>query len=142
MKRFDEILSTANRFDLSGVLLHYMGTTGLAREAALEHSSEVRRYLAIRAAYPQLRFPMVWGPVDEFWHTFLLFTTEYAAFCSSLGSGFLHHFPGPLSPTNDEIQCARKDYEQFLGLYCKLIGHQPPPLMWPTFDGPNVRWSC
>jgi hypothetical protein len=142
MNRFDEILQAANRFDLSRVVLHYIGNTGLSQEDALEHAGEACRYLAIRATYPTLRFPMIWGPVDEFWHTFLLFTTEYAAFCHSLGSGFLHHFPGPLSPTNEEFQCARQDYERFLSTYFELIGHQPPKSMWPEFDGPNVRWSC
>lgn len=142
MRQFDTILRTANRFDLSKVLRHYVGTTGRTRAAAMKHAAELRRYLALRAFHPGLRFPMVWGPVDEFWHTFLLFTVEYVAFCESLGSGFLHHFPGPLSPTEEEIRHARRDYEHFLVVYAELLGAAPPLETWPAFDGPNVRWSC
>jgi len=32
-------------------------------------------------------------PVDIGWHTFILYTREYAAFCEDLAGLFLHHVP-------------------------------------------------
>lgn len=31
--------------------------------------------------------------VDEGWHTFILYTKEYATFCREVSSGFIHHEP-------------------------------------------------
>lgn len=33
--------------------------------------------------------------LDEMWHTFLLFTRDYARFCEAYLGGFLHHVPTP-----------------------------------------------
>lgn len=37
--------------------------------------------------------------VDEGWHALLLHTAKYAELCTSLGGGFVHHYPG-YDPTN------------------------------------------
>lgn len=45
--------------------------------------------------------------VDTGWHTFLLFTREYAAFCQATAGGFIHHEPaesGDLTPA----MCSRR----------------------------------
>lgn len=31
--------------------------------------------------------------VDKGWHTFILYTREYAAFCDTIAGGFIHHEP-------------------------------------------------
>jgi hypothetical protein len=38
------------------------------------------------------------GPIDEAWHTFLLFTREYDAFCRYHFGVFIHH--APVTATN------------------------------------------
>ncbi|WP_233625410.1 hypothetical protein [Actinoplanes sp. ATCC 53533] len=39
--------------------------------------------------------------VDIGWHTFILYTHEYAAFCDKIAGRFIHHVPDD-SPTGDE----------------------------------------
>ena len=39
--------------------------------------------------------------VDIGWHTFILYTDEYAAFCVRIAGRFIHHLPDD-SPTSDE----------------------------------------
>lgn len=75
----------------------------------------LRDYFAICAADPDGRAGMPSRIVDEAWHTFILFTREYADFCERAFGGFLHHAPsGPAGNDNDlrrtwAIACAREN---------------------------------
>jgi hypothetical protein len=40
--------------------------------------------------------------VDVGWHTFLLYTREYAAFCERIAGRFIHHVPNDSSDTPAE----------------------------------------
>ena len=40
--------------------------------------------------------------VDVGWHTFILYTREYAAFCEQVAGRFIHHTP------NDDANCGQK----------------------------------
>lgn len=64
--------------------------------------------------------------VDIGWHTFILYTREYAAFCAKLAGHFIHHAPddvpgesgtgGSLAATIDAMQAA---------------GYWVDPALWP-----------
>lgn len=44
--------------------------------------------------------PLVPSPaVDTGWHTFILYTQHYAAFCDRVAGRFLHHVPDDATPT-------------------------------------------
>ncbi|MBQ4811065.1 hypothetical protein A7985_00960 [Pseudoalteromonas luteoviolacea] len=45
--------------------------------------------------------------IDEMWHTFILFTQDYDAFCRQFFGEFLHHSPTTLS----EKEKMKRDYE-------------------------------
>ncbi|CAM3030912.1 Uncharacterized conserved protein [Legionella steigerwaltii] len=56
--------------------------------------------------------------IDNMWHTFLLFTKDYHAFCSEyLGGIFFHH--EPIINENDHV--SDENYEQELTLYLSYI---------------------
>src|SRR5437870_4406630 len=54
---------------------------------------ELKRFLVLRALNPDIPYGMT-GKVDEFWHTFILFTRDYQRFCEEVAGTFLHHDPG------------------------------------------------
>ncbi|MEV0734342.1 hypothetical protein [Polymorphospora sp. NPDC050346] len=50
--------------------------------------------------------------VDIGWHTFLLYTREYAAFCDRIAGGFIHHEPEdgtewPAVPVHEPVEARR-----------------------------------
>ncbi|HLC92110.1 MAG TPA: hypothetical protein VJH23_00180 [archaeon] len=137
------IIERGMSYPISGkVLERYMRTEKTTRENAREHEREVRRYMILRALYPSARFPLANGPVDELWHTFLLFTKEYSAFCSVVADGFIHHNPGPASPTPEQIKEAKKDFADFVEKYNAVFHEAPPSELWPAIGEPGVVWSC
>jgi len=55
-------------------------------------AQEFKRYMAlVGLGYRGLG--MLSPEVDEVWHTFILFTREYAAFCREAFGEFIHHVP-------------------------------------------------
>jgi hypothetical protein len=55
---------------------------------------EVKRFLVLSRCYPDKQWELMSRRIDEVWHQFVLFTTEYIAFCRRYFGRFLHHFPG------------------------------------------------
>ncbi len=73
------------------LVVRLMREHGVSEEEAKAAVIETCRFLALCAAYPEKQFvpsPMV----DNGWHAFILFTREYANYCSRLGR-FIHHCP-------------------------------------------------
>lgn len=71
---------------------------------ACELFAETRRWLWLAAAHradrragrpspPVLAIDTPLLMLDEMWHTFVLFTREYAAFCRRCLGGYVHHVP-------------------------------------------------
>lgn len=85
-------LKIANNFDTSIVLERYIQDYSVSLKTAKLHERELKKFLTLSACSSN-GYGMA-GPVDNYWHTFLLFTREYSEFCKSIGSGkFLHHIP-------------------------------------------------
>lgn len=78
--------------------------------------------------------------VDNLWHTFLLFSKDYHAFCTNLPDPdqFLHH-----TPHDDAMKdrCQRPQKIAFLAAYQKLYGQSPDLSIWtalkPCVDTDN-----
>lgn len=77
---------------------------------------EFRKYL-ILIVKGHRRLAMISPKVDEVWHTFILFTEDYASFCEKVFGFFLHHHPAlpsqPLDPGS--IKRFMKAYEGEFG---------------------------
>lgn len=64
--------------------------------------------------------------IDEMWHTFILFTRDYADFCERHFGLFVHHAP---TPTEDEPVSAqpgdvRRRLERQFGLIYDVLGEE------------------
>lgn len=65
------------------------------------------------------------GKLDEMWHTFVLFTIDYAEFCETYFGFFLHHVPNeaedeaPMDP--EEL---RERLERQYGLVYDVLGEE------------------
>jgi hypothetical protein len=76
------------------------------------------------------------GAIDELWHTFVIFTREYAQFCQAVAGQFLHHVPeveGKASPATLD------HYLAFLADYERVYGEPPAPAYWPNPKQSGIR---
>lgn len=65
-------------------------------------------YLSLRDSACPYSEPIAPSPiVDEPWHTFILFTREYAAYCDELAGRMIHHAPVVRSDDGDPVVYAR-----------------------------------
>ncbi len=56
--------------------------------------------------------------VDNLWHSFILFTKDYADFCSKFCNHFIHHIPETNKNTTPEkLEEIRNDFQAFIKNY-------------------------
>jgi hypothetical protein len=89
----DEVIRRAMRFPLEPVLRRYMKYYGVSEEEAREHEVEMKRYLVVCALSEGTKFYAVQPPIDNFWHTFIIFTQLYTEFCNTIAGRYIHHTP-------------------------------------------------
>lgn len=122
-----DVIQRAELFDMSKVVGRYCSDNGVDRVEGERRARELVRFLAICAT---AREPIgMAGPIDELWHTFLMFTREYSAFCASVAGRFIHHIP---SDEDDAMfGVVPHPYERFLTRYNTAFG-EPPSDLWPS----------
>ncbi|MCB1880160.1 MAG: hypothetical protein KDI54_08915 [Gammaproteobacteria bacterium] len=125
----NEVLEKAMSFQMDDVVQRYAQESDLPLEVARDHERELKRYLALYAINPDKTYGMR-GQIDKLWHTFLMFTKEYAAFCDCVAGTFIHHVPNTSIPKIG----TRKEYEQFLDDYEKIYGEPAPAELWPRIN--------
>ena len=137
---FKGIVERAYKFDMSQVLDRYEKETRLPEDAIAEHEREIKRFLAM-CSYRPGKYGMR-GPLDELWHTFIIFTEKYQNFCTALGGNFIHHYP----VIHKEGAHAQRDpktaYKDFLRDYEELFGEKPAKHLWPGAGGGVMDPSC
>jgi len=121
-----EIIAAAENFPLNRIIRRYMADKCIDPEVAASHARELKRFLALSAIYDG---PLAMrGPVDDFWHTFLLFTEEYRSFCNDVAGTFLHHVPH----ADDAPSCRSAiDTTRFNLAYAATFGQAPDAALWP-----------
>jgi hypothetical protein len=88
----------------------------------------LKRYYAVALLDP-LNLHAVSKAVDPFWHSHILFTSEYENFCQFIFGQFIHH--EPLDPTDGpKVEFVRKLYDHTLATYKKLFKSLDPE-WWP-----------
>jgi hypothetical protein len=83
----EAVVERALSFPMSDVVQRYAKEQRLPLSVGEEHSIELKRYLALCALHPETSYGMR-GPIDEFWHTFIVFTERYASFCDHVAVVF------------------------------------------------------
>lgn len=140
MEHSDRIIETATKYDMSAVMERYAEETRLPEDALDEHEREIKRFLALCAINPG-RYGMR-GPLDELWHTFILFTSSYAEFCRELGGGFIHHLPARPEERAKREPGEQTGYTLFLDDYEAIFGEPAPVHLWPRPGGTVADPSC
>jgi hypothetical protein len=110
---------------------------GDAREASLLFD-EVKKFLILSHAQPQ-GFSMCSLRVDAAWHEFLLFTADYARFCSRHFGRFMAHEPTTAEAsaearTATPPETEKPSHEGFSDAYTALFGEPLSPL-WDDAAG-------
>ena len=77
---------------------------------------EFKRYMAL-VGLGYRRLGMLSPEVDEVWHTFILFTREYAAFCQEAFGEFIHHVP-----RTSRSPLAESSGDRFRSAYVEVFG--------------------
>jgi hypothetical protein len=129
-------------------------TVSLADVLAYRHSGAIRRYAREHGASPAeaeelFREMLKWlylayrsttdaggsagcamtaeiEKIDRMWHTFLLFTHDYAAFCRRYFGFFLHHVPQDDAADGlpSDADRVRRQLERQYGLIYDVLGEQ------------------
>jgi hypothetical protein len=85
---------------------------------------EYKRFIAIRIQHPdQAIVPS--HLVDEMWHTHILFTRDYIAFCEAVNGEYIHHAPF----LKNEKRKHNSSIKTTLTLYINMFG-QPDRDIW------------
>lgn len=137
MTSINQRMQMAIQFDMSDVLERYAETTRLPPDVLKEHEREIKRFLALASSKPG-RYGMR-GPLDELWHTFIIFTKKYADFCRVMGVDFIHHLPDRPKASKKEKQKVNNSYVQFLRDYERTFKEEPPAHLWPRPLGDGGR---
>jgi hypothetical protein len=123
-------IDKAIAFSIEPVLNRYITTHNVPMKLALEHERELKRYLAMCAERKQgLGIYGLCGPVDDLWHTFIIFTNLYQDFCATVAGRFLHH-----TPTEAATGDAYINYARTLETYEQTYNEKPPSHIWPSLD--------
>ena len=121
-----KVIETAMSFPMDDLLRKYCMEHALPIEAAREHEREIKRFLALSVINSSTKY-MMSGPMDELWHSFILFTKKYHDFCYLVAGHYIHHTPSiPNDKPNDF-----GGYMQLLQDYKVLFGEEPPTQYWP-----------
>jgi hypothetical protein len=124
----EKTIATAMKYDMSPVMERYAEHTRLPPDVLREHEREIKRFLALSSLNPG-KYGMR-GPLDELWHTFILFTSSYAEFCRQVGGTFVHHLPAD-PKTRNKPQAEKTGYMLFLEDYEQSFREPAPVHLWP-----------
>lgn len=127
-------IERAMSFPMEDILVRYSSEHSIPPEIAIEHERELKRYLVMSVLNPNAKYSMA-GPVDNLWHTFILFTQKYVKFCEQLAGHFIHHIPTSSSEEkviiDHTIPSEFSSYEKFLKDYELFFQEPPPAHIWP-----------
>jgi hypothetical protein len=95
-------------YENEAVVLRFLETWEIPRAEADDLFEQTKRWLWLAATLEGTpRSTLIITPstklIDEMWHTFMLFSREYAEFCEKFFGFFVHHRPTPRSEYLEQI---------------------------------------
>lgn len=130
----------ASEFNLDHVVARYQKEHGFADDIAQDHLREMIRFLSLASAASQhQKYYGMTGAIDELWHTFVIFTREYAAFCDAVAGHFLHHVPEVDGNMSEDTL---DNYLAFLADYETVYREPAPTDYWPRPSGLHADAAC
>jgi len=137
LREYEAVLSYEAPFLIEKLLKERIVGTQEEGEALF---AEVKKYLVMCKAAPDVLWNVYSARVDKVWHEFVLFTREYAGFCQRLFGRYLHHSPSNAPKPKGETSGGHREstFPLFQSKYESLFG-MPLPDSW--FDERNVTLS-
>ena len=118
-------LRLASAFSFERVIERFVKEKNVSRHQVTAYAEELKIFLSMCATNKTGTPLGMAGPVDDLWHTFLLFTREYQEFCNAVAGSFIHHEP------NDAASIEDQTYAHFLREYRSQLGIAPDADVWP-----------
>lgn len=140
IERSNILFDKISTFDFGKVVDKYAKDHKVSSDTAHEILLELKRLLTLCVLHPENGYA-TGGSVDEMWHTFILFTKDYARFCQDTAGTFVHHSPELVS---DELEAQKISAEKIVDKaklleadYRKYFGFAPPGHIWPGQQKPQ-----
>lgn len=129
------LATSCETVDLEKVRARFRRAFGVSEDVARKCEREFKRYLALDFVAGERAHGLYSPLVDEFWHTFLLFSRDYAEFCKSMFGTQIHHDPQePGGAASDDDGCGFADFAQ---AYEMAFG-EPLPTIWYKRPPPRL----
>lgn len=93
----------------------------------------LKRYYAIHILDP-LNPPAMSKPVDPFWHTHVLYSEDYIAFCDEVFGEYIHHIP-LLYEDKIAVRFVSDMYKRTYAKHTKIFGKPDERFFHPDSDG-------
>jgi len=112
-------LERALAFDGSNIIADFHAKHRVSLEEARALFEDVKKWVwACAVAHARgSRVAMVIDDrlliIDTMWHTFVLFTREYHAYCKAIGGPYIHHTPTTQTEQHEVRRVAMRDPEAF-----------------------------
>lgn len=100
--------------------------------------AEVKKYLILSQVDSAVSWNMYSRRVDEVWHQFVLFTSQYVEFCNHYFGHYLHHNPSNAPEGPGRTTLTSSTLKDFRARYAAFFG-EPLPDIWE--DGRSVSLS-
>jgi hypothetical protein len=100
--------------------------------------AEAKKFLILSYVDSDVSWNMYSTRVDEAWHQFVLFTSQYVDFCQRYFGAYLHHNPSNAPEVPGRAQLKPSTFEGFRARYESFFGESLPDV-W--LDGRSVSLS-
>ncbi|MET7534409.1 glycine-rich domain-containing protein [Streptomyces goshikiensis] len=91
---------------------------------------EVKRYFVMAHEHPERSWQMHSLRVDEVWHQFILFTTEYEDYCRRFFGRYVHHVPSNAPVPDMAMRRPKASFREFRAQYERLFGEILPDVWY------------
>ena len=134
-----EAAKRAMAWDMGEIKKRFQKDTGVSEKRVAILERELKRFLIV-AAESRTKTIGMKGPVDDLWHTFILFTKNYAKFCDQLCGHMLHHEPTIKKGEFNKMKKGDNPYVRFLKIYEVIFTEKPSDDVWPSVSKLGI--SC
>ena len=124
------LVRKAMNFDMSDVKSRFKNEHSAPDSVVNELEKELKRFLILCSISSASSYGMR-GPVDDLWHTFVIFTKQYFTFCEGVAGKYLHHTPYVEGKSKEQIVQEENDYNTFLADYQRFFNEEAPSHVWP-----------
>jgi hypothetical protein len=139
-------LDEVERYTNEAIVLRFMETWDLPRADADDLFAQMLKWLWLTAtvtAWPEpvtLAISQSTKLVDEMWHTFILFSKDYSAFCDRYFGAYVHHIPTPQAEYEKQIREYERDNEAYMDGLRELFSRQYEIVYDQLGEETLVKW--